>query len=140
MGDTFFDRYLKAWNDHDIDSILEFFTEDGVYEDVAAARINRGKAEIRTFIEETFTVFPDFHLANDATPVGGPDGRFGLEWTMTGTHKGPLGPLPATNKSFSIRGASSGEIEDEKIKRNSDYWNLADFLVQIGILPPLPTE
>ena len=40
------------------------------------------------FFEETLTAFPDFTV-KDAAPVNiGTDGRFGLEWTMSGTHKG----------------------------------------------------
>ena len=62
MDAAVFDRYRDAWNNHDVDAVLEFFTDDGVYEDVTVARVNRGKAEIRVFVEETFAVFPDFTL------------------------------------------------------------------------------
>jgi ketosteroid isomerase-like protein len=51
MDAAVFDRYRDAWNNHDVDAVLEFFTDDGVYEDVTVARVNRGKAEIRAFVE-----------------------------------------------------------------------------------------
>jgi hypothetical protein len=57
---------------------------------------------------------------------------------MSGTHEGDT-TIPATHKSFSVRGASAGELEGDKIKRNSDYWNLAEVLVQFGVLPPPPS-
>ena len=43
--------------------------------------------------------------------------------------------MPATNKSFSIRGATILEMNSGKIQRNSDYWDLATFLKQIGLMP-----
>jgi steroid delta-isomerase-like uncharacterized protein len=130
--------YLAAWNAHDVDRLLTFFTDDGVYEDVALARVNKGKGEIRSFFEEAFLAFPDFHLKDDGATVL-PDGKYVAEWTMSGTHDGDLPMLPATHKSFSVRGVSVGETSGDLITRNSDYWNMAEFLVHIGILPPMPT-
>jgi hypothetical protein len=43
MDAAVFDGYRDAWNTHDVDALLEFFTDDGVYEDVTAARVNREK-------------------------------------------------------------------------------------------------
>ena len=47
MDVSFFDRYRKSWNDRDVDAIIGFFAGDGIYEDVAVAKVNRGHAEIR---------------------------------------------------------------------------------------------
>ena len=137
MDAAVLDRYRDAWNNHDVDAVLEFFTDDGVYEDVTVARVNRGKAEIRAFVEETFAVFPDFQV-EDGPVILDPSGRYGLEWTMSGTHEGDTA-IPATHKRFSLRGASGGEFVGDKITRNSDYWNMAEFLAQVGILPPPPS-
>jgi hypothetical protein len=44
---------------------------------------------------------------------------------------------PSTNKPYRIHGVSIGRLESEgKIKTNRDYWNMADYLMQVGILPP----
>ncbi len=56
-------------------------------------------------------------------------------FAMTGTQTGDMPGLPATDRSFSIRGASVGELAGDKIKRKSDYWSLASLLQQLGILP-----
>jgi ketosteroid isomerase-like protein len=42
MDAAVFDRYRDAWNNHEVDAVLEFFTDDGVYEDVTVARVNQG--------------------------------------------------------------------------------------------------
>lgn len=137
MDTVFFDRYRDAWNSHEVDAVVEFFTDDGVYEDATIGRVNRGKAEIRAFVEETFAAFPDFRVEDAGPATIDPSGRFANEWTMSGTHEGDTA-IPATHQSFSLRGASVGEFEDDKIKRNSDYWNMAEFLVQVGVLPQPP--
>jgi hypothetical protein len=41
MDAAVFDRSRDAWNNHDVDAVLEFF-DDGVYEDVTVARVNQG--------------------------------------------------------------------------------------------------
>jgi hypothetical protein len=45
--------------------------------------------------------------------------------------------FPATNKSFHFKGASIGRLDDDgKIIENRDYWNMADFMTQVGPPPP----
>jgi hypothetical protein len=38
---------------------------------------------------------------------------------------------------FAVCGASAGTLAGERLVRNTEYWNLADVVVQIGILPAL---
>jgi len=55
---------------------------------------------------------------------------------MSGTNTGEGGGLPATNKAFRIRGGSIGRRGPEgEIIHNRDYWNMADYLTQVGIFP-----
>ena len=56
--------------------------------------------------------------------VGNPRGRHG--------HPGDPQALFAARRL-------GGEFEGDKIKRNSDYWNMAEFLAQVGILPQPPS-
>jgi ketosteroid isomerase-like protein len=42
--------------------------------------------------------------------------------------------MPATNKPFRVRGASVVEFRDGKINRESDYWDLATYLKQVGLI------
>jgi len=128
--------YLAAWNSHDVEKIPSFFTDDGVYEDVPVGAVNRGKEEVKAYASATFAAFADFRIQRTSSFVAG-DWR-GAEWIMSGTQTGDLPGIPATGKSFSIRGASIMELHEGKIKRNSDYWNLASLLQQIGVMPAVP--
>jgi steroid delta-isomerase-like uncharacterized protein len=62
------------------------------------------------------------------------------EWVMSGTHAGDVPGLPATGKSFSIRGASIIELHKGKVSRQTDYYNLVSFLKQVGLLPETPSQ
>ncbi len=126
-------EYLAAWNAHDADRVASYFTEDAKYEDVAMGMISQGKEQIKGFAEATFRSTPDVKFELISAFVAG-DGA-GLEWVMSGTHNGDWPGLPATGKSFSIRGASATEFTGDKISRNSDYWNFASLLQQLGVMP-----
>ena len=125
--------YVGAWVSHDAKKISSFFTDDGVYEDVGLGAVNRGRDAIRAFVAGGFVTFPDFNVV--LTSLFVTEDRAASEWIMTGTHLGDSPGLPATGKPISVRGASIIEFRDDKIQRDSDYWDTASFLRQIGVLP-----
>ena len=49
-----YQKYVAAWLVHDVEAIVSFFTEDGIYEDVALGAFSRGKSEVRAFVQATF--------------------------------------------------------------------------------------
>jgi steroid delta-isomerase-like uncharacterized protein len=130
-------QIVEAWNSHDPNRILTFFTDDCIYEDVAMGVVNRGKKEFTAFINSTVADFPDFKLEGKSAFQAGD--WVGSEWVLTGTFAHSSIPgMPATGKKFSVRGASIAELRNGKIKRNSDYWNMAAFLQQVGLMPASP--
>jgi predicted ester cyclase len=54
---------------------------------------------------------------------------------MRGTHRGDLPGMPATGKQVDVRGASILEFAGDRIRRCSDYWDMATFLKQLGLMP-----
>jgi steroid delta-isomerase-like uncharacterized protein len=128
-----FEDYGLAWSSYDVEKIASFFTDDCIYEDVATGAVNHGKKELKDFINGTFAAFPDFKI--ELRPLFVAGDWVGMEWIMSGTHKGDLPLMPATGKGFSIRGASVSELHEGKLRRNTDYWNLASFLQQVGLMP-----
>lgn len=116
------DGYLQAWSSHDVERIASYFTEDAVYEDVTLGEIHRGRTGIRKFAEETFAALPGFALAQRAL-VANERGAT-LEWVMTGTER-------VSGRRFAVRGVSVMELEGGRIRRNADYWNMADFQRQL---------
>ena len=131
--DRMLEEWAAAWSLHDVEKLLSLCTDDCVYEDVTLRAVNRGKAEVKSFANAVFAAFPDFKIEL----MSGFTARdwAGAEWTMSGTHKGDLPGIPATGKSFAVRGSTICELKAGKIKRNSDYWDMVTFLKQTGLMP-----
>jgi steroid delta-isomerase-like uncharacterized protein len=128
------DDWATAWSSHDTAKVLALFTDDCVYEDVTLGVVNHGKEELGAFTDGTFAATPDFKIELTARLVAG--NWAAMEWVMSGTHKGDFPGLPATGKRFSsLRGATIVELQGGKIRRNSDYWDAATFMRQVGLLP-----
>jgi len=128
-----FREYIGGWNAHDVEKIASFFTDDCVYDNLARGQTYRGKDQLKAWVKASFDAIPDFKLG--ITSLFGSAGLLACEWVMTGTDTGPLSPeVPTTGKSFSVRGSTIAEIKDGKIQRNSDYWDLATFLRQLGLM------
>jgi len=122
---------VAAWNSHDVEKILSFFTDDCVYEDIVVGKVNHGKEELRAFIKDLLTGAPDVKLELESIVASGD--HVSMEWVMSGTQTGVLLGFPASGKSFSGRGVSVSELMDGKIKKNTDYYDGASFFRQLGI-------
>jgi steroid delta-isomerase-like uncharacterized protein len=130
------EEWAAGWSTHDIERVLSLYTDDCTYEDVPLAVVNHGKDELRAFGERVFDAFPDLQIELTAHFAARDSAM--LEWTMSGTHRGDLPGMPATGKPFSLRGASALQLEDGRIIRNSDYWDMATLLTQLGLMPSGP--
>ncbi len=124
---------LAAWTSHQVEKVLSFYDDDAVFEDVALGRVMRGKEEIRAFVKETFTGFPDFEIGMKSFLAS--DGHVCIEWMSSGTHNGNLPGMPTTGKSFSVPGVSVIELAQGKAKREADYWDSSSMMRQLGLTP-----
>jgi len=65
---AFAQRWVKAWNAHDVDAILEHFADDVVFTSPAAVRIVggdgviRGKQALREYWSEGIRLIPDLRF------------------------------------------------------------------------------
>jgi steroid delta-isomerase-like uncharacterized protein len=134
---AWYDDYGDAWNSRDSGRITSFMTEDAVYEDIPLDEHHQGHAAITSFIDRMSGEFSSDYSFDFADPISISDDGYAIEWVMHGTHDGPNGPVPPTGKSVEIHGVSVGRLEGGKIKHNRDYWSLGEFLMQIGVLPPM---
>lgn len=127
-------QYIDAWNRHSARDVAGHMTPDAVFVDTTLGETFRGPDEIGHWAElmtETFSSDYRFELTNAIVTQT----DFALEWTLRGTHDRASAELPATGKSFAIRGVSVGSLRNGQISVNRDYWNLADFLTQVGLMP-----
>ncbi len=135
VGSSWLESYIDAWNRHDFEGVSGFMTDDVVYEDVALGERVEGRAAVREFARRAADEFSsDFRF--ELTSSVATESAYAMEWTMTGTNDRSGAQMPATNKPYSIRGISFGRLSGGRIKENRDYWNMADYLMQVGLMAP----
>lgn len=138
MGDeSWLYRYLDAWNSHDGSKVSAFMDADAVYEDVTLAERHVGPEAIAQFVNNMEVNLSSDYRFEAVSAFSAGEGYY-TEWKLLGTHDRDGAGLPASGKQFAIQGVSVGVHDEGKIRHNRDYWNMAEFLVQIGILPPMP--
>lgn len=123
----------NGWSTGNLDLYLSSYADDFRFEDVTFSKICTTKEELTQFFHGTLHAFSEFTVENG--PMSHDDERGVMEWTMSGVHTGDWPGLPATGKRFSVRGVSVVQFKDGKIHRQSDYWDLATLLRQVGVLP-----
>lgn len=137
MGPQWVEGYLDAWNSHDGRQVAAFMAEGVVYDDLASGLVHRGRDAVQAYVEQTVAFSSDYRFVTVSTQADG--NHYAIEWEMLGTNTGASGGFPATGKPYRIRGASIGEVDtDGKIIANRDYWNLAAYLIEVGLLQPPP--
>jgi steroid delta-isomerase-like uncharacterized protein len=125
-GKAVVDAYVRAWNQRDTLAFDTLLAPDAIHEDVAQNFRGKGPREVAGFMRGVMSTQPDYKwvVTNSIE-----DGKFvALEWTWTSSYTGPDATgKKVTNKHISGKGASLGEVENGKIKRFTDYYDLASF-------------
>jgi len=135
--DAFAREWVEAWDSHDVDRILTYYTDDAFYEDVPTVENGwgvplRGHQMIRESLVGTFEEMSD--LGFELVSASGAGDRMVVEWIMTGTHYRDY------TGRFSIRGVSVIELEGDKIASVRDYYDAYLLLSQLGMVPALNAE
>ncbi len=84
------------------------------------------------YVKACYDAIPDFTL--EVTSVFASGDWVAFEWVMTGTQSVVTADFPGTGKGFKMRGSSIVQLKGGKIYRNADYWDMATFLRQIGLM------
>lgn len=119
--------WVAAWNSHDADRVAAVFTPDAFYEDLPFGAKSHGTAEIRAFAQGFFDAVPD--LGVNLLLGNLEDGHGTIEWEFFGTDKALFG----TGKKFLVRGVTVIDTDKGLISRNSDYYDLAKILRDLGL-------
>jgi len=130
------DRFLAGWS-HNLPTLMTVFTDDIVYYDTPLQAQLNGREELRNFAEAFFATFPDVEFTLAGPPIQSGN-RAAVAWRVTGTQQGEFLGIPPSNQKMDLMGVSMMEVQDGKVVRNSDFWDMATLLRQIGHLPALP--
>lgn len=125
----------EAWNSHDIEKVLSFYSPEYIGDDVGQASLLRGREGLRAMLENYWGAFPDLNFKVVSTLVEGD--RLVIIWVGAGTHQGTIMNIPPTGHRVEARGVSIIEVQDGLVVRGQYIWDLAGMLRHMGLLPEL---
>ena len=132
---TFANTINQAWNSHDIENVLGFYSARYIAEDVGQTFLQRGPEGLRLMLENYWQAFPDLEFTiRDSVAQ---DARVAIVWMAEGTHLGTIMNIPPTGHRVQVRGVSILDVEDGLIVRGQYIWDLAGMLRHMGLLPEL---
>lgn len=115
-------QVLDAFNRHDLDAIMEFFSDDCSFDFPRGpepwGQRFIGKAQVREGLAGRFKGIPDVHYGEDLHWISA-DGNSGVsEWTLTGT--------TTSGVKLRLRGCDLWEFRNGKITRKNSYWKIVE--------------
>lgn len=125
------DRYYSAFNAGDNDAMLACLTED-IAHDINQGGRQSGKAAFRAFLAHMDRCYRE--RLTDIVVMTSPDGaRAAAEFVVHGAYLATDEELPpATGQTYVLPAGAFFEVRDGLIARVSVYYNLADWIAQVG--------
>jgi steroid delta-isomerase-like uncharacterized protein len=113
-------EFLDAFNRHDLDAIMSFFTEDCVFDfprgPAPSGTRAEGKAAVRSLLATRFAGIPDVHYGDERHFAAGDRGA--SEWLLTGT--------TTSGQRIVVRGCDLFEFRGDMIVRKDSYWKIVE--------------
>ena len=115
-------QILDAFNRHDLDAIMEFFSDDCSFDfprgTESFGQRFVGKAQVREALAGRFKGIPDVHYGEDRHWISA-DGNMGVsEWTLTGT--------TTSGVRLRVRGCDLWEFRNGKVNRKDSFWKIVE--------------
>jgi len=115
-------QILEAFNRHDLDAIMEFFSEDCSFEfprgpEYFGQRFI-GKTQVREALAGRFKGIPDVHYGEDRHWISEGGNKGVSEWTLTGT--------TTSGVSVKVNGCDLWEFRNNKVTRKNSYWKIVE--------------
>lgn len=123
--------WIEGLNRGDVAAADEVFAKECTVHITGVAQPIRGLAAWKEFIAGLLTAFPDLHFTIEEQLTDGP--RVAIRWHATGTHRGPLGPVPPTGRSVSLDGLIIDHLEGGKVAERWEQWDQSCMLQQLGL-------
>ena len=125
------ERYYAAFNAGDWDTFLGMLTED-VAHDVNQGAREVGRAAFAKFMERMNTSYSE-QIADIVIMPNADGTRAAVEFTVLGTYLKTDEGLPeAHGQKYKLPGGAFFDIRDGKVARVTNYYNLQDWLKQVG--------
>ena len=107
------------------------FAQNCVIHITGQAEPFRGTAGWKQYLAGFLAAFPDLKFVMEDQLVQGD--RVAHRWTCTGTHTGPLGPVPPTGKKATITGLIIDRVVNGKVQERWEQFDNAALMQQLGL-------
>ncbi len=123
----------EGFNKHNLKLADELFTADAQSHDPQQPKVGRGPDGVRQSMQGYLTAFPDSKVTIEREIA---EGDLVVQLLRaTGTHTGPLGGIPATNKKTDVIGVITSKFKDGKIVEQWSIFDQLGVMQQIGVVP-----
>lgn len=132
--DELIDRWEGAWSGKDPVAFAPLCAPELHYEDPLTAEPLEGVPELVRHAQLLWSGFPDAQLKRTGERLS--NGRYvAAPCKLLGTHRAPLGGLPATNRFLVVHCVFYCELEGRRLLRVRGFFDLYEAATQLGILP-----
>ena len=128
-------QLIGIWNEHDLDRLVTFYSDDYEGSDIGLAQTFHGRAGARHMAEHYYLAFPDITFTLHESIVQG--NRAALSWMSTGTHRGKIMNIPPTGRTIKVSGVTTLSMHNGLVSHALILWDVAGLLRTIGLLPDL---
>jgi len=127
--------FIEAYDTHNANKLTSLFTDKFLYTEVPSGRTYSNSVDLASYMTKTIAGVPDTKF--EIVSVIANEEYAAVEWIWKGTNSvgWDFMGIPATGKYFELPGVSVMEIENQKIIRNSDYWDWNTFMQLLGVMP-----
>lgn len=127
------ESYFAAVGARDAAAMAAHWDKDGI-DDIVPLGVFRGPQGVRAVFTELFAAVPDFTMVVDRITADTEVAT--VQWRAFGNFTGtPFRGIEATGRRLELRGCDCLEVADDKLVRNTAYYDGAAFARSIGLLP-----
>ena len=128
-----YQAWADAWNAHDADLMISYVTDDFVLDGVPTPPPAQGKDAAKAFLNSAFQAAPDVQAIQQRVLASG--NIVVAEGVWMGTFEGEWAGVSPTGKTFQWPFIDIAEIENGKMKRLNNYYDLVSWMMQVGVMP-----
>jgi steroid delta-isomerase-like uncharacterized protein len=123
----------EGYNKHNFKLLDEIFAKDSISHDPSQPNLGRGPDGARESMQLYTTAFPDSKIVIEREVA---EGDYVVQHLRTsGTHTGPLGPIPATGKKTNVTGVIISKLQGGKVVETWSLWDQLSLMQQLGVVP-----
>jgi steroid delta-isomerase-like uncharacterized protein len=123
-------KHIANQTHYNTDALQSDYAHNAIVEDSMHDELLVGREAIMARKSMGMAAIPDINI--NITNRIAKSNQVTVEWVATGTHNGDLPGMPASGRSFILRGVTVVVRENGKIVREALYYDFADLQQQIG--------